>query len=51
MSAHNSVSYNTGSSAGCGRTVANHLSSLPALAIYGTVAALLLALFGLDPAI
>jgi hypothetical protein len=46
MSAHNRV---PGSSAGFGRGLAHQVSSLPALALYGTVAALLVVLFGLDP--
>jgi hypothetical protein len=47
MSAHNRL---PGSSSGFGRGLAHELSSLPALALYGTVAALLVVLFGLDPA-
>jgi hypothetical protein len=48
MSAHIRV---PGSSAGFGRGLAHQVSSLPALALYGTVAALLVVLFGLDPAL
>jgi hypothetical protein len=48
MSTHQRVS---GSSADFRRDLARHVSSLPALAVYGTVAALLVVLFGLDPAI
>lgn len=47
MSAHNCV---PGSSASFGRGLVHHVSSLPALALYGTVAALLVVLFALDPA-
>jgi hypothetical protein len=47
MSVHNRV---PGSPAGFGRGLADHVSSLPALAIYGTVVALFVVLFGLDPA-